>query len=466
MYGNKKFSLILIFILVFCSLTVFIIPNVLGYTGTITYSNNIITVVGGTNSAPIMFSDIYAADIANGWGKVALQGTAQYQLNCKIVIGNGATLTFFNDTLKEIYLIYVPSTSFENYFEVTNNATLTFGKLIGYRETSLGCAIFKTSTPNNSSILIRNTGSNSKTYLYGCQFSSESSAESSIWNQVGGFICIYNSIFYNINVRGGSGSWDLYRLTLNSYYYPMNCMENGVFEDIYIYGANNGVYTQANQQLVLKNCIIKDCSNANILCYQLTTPKYFINCVMDNWSFNWGTGNTAVIYRQNTFDLIVMNGNLSDFINNANVSLTQNNVKLGSWLTNSSGQIPEQILNYGWYNQTYGNTMQGAYNITLTINANNYGNYTSIFYPYSPISWTISLNSEIPITATDNVVLNGYTYYGNYGLFHTGTYILPTSSPIPEETSTPEFMDGLIIGIIVAIAISLLFVILWSSKKR
>lgn len=68
--------------------------------------------------------------------------------------------------------------------------------------------------------------------------------------------------------------------------------------------------------------------------------------------------------------------------------------------------------------------------------------------------------------ATVNQVLDGYSFYGSNSTLQIGNYILPIPIPTMEETVTPEFGDGLVIGIIIAVAIGLLLaVVFWSKKK-
>lgn len=115
--------------------------------------------------------------------------------------------------------------------------------------------------------------------------------------------------------------------------------------------------------------------------------------------------------------------------------------------------------NFGWLSWNYTNSLGSSTNNPFTYQV---VNKTDIWCIFSEIG-----TQEPPFNfqgnATVNDVFNGYSFYSSNSTLRVGIYISPTNSPIPETT---DFSDGLIIGIIVAIAIGLLLgIALWSTKK-
>ncbi len=96
----------------------------------ITYDavNKIITVTGYTEASPCTFEDVYLADVAGGWGVVSKQGDKQYSLNCRLVIGDGSTATWFA-TVKEQITFYTQGASF-NIIQTKANSNFRSGVLI------------------------------------------------------------------------------------------------------------------------------------------------------------------------------------------------------------------------------------------------------------------------------------------------------------------------------------------------
>jgi hypothetical protein len=103
---------------------------------------NILTVTGGTSGSPRNFADMYAEDVANGWGVVHQLNAYQYQIDCRVVIGDGSTSTYFQDKNKQITLQGL-SYNWTYYWNIQNNATCILGQLDDEtnKATSKGCQI-------------------------------------------------------------------------------------------------------------------------------------------------------------------------------------------------------------------------------------------------------------------------------------------------------------------------------------
>ncbi len=145
----------------------------------------------------------------------------------------------------------------------------------------------------------------------------------------------------------------------------------------------------------------------------VTSPitQYLINVESDKWNFYWGTGYNNV-YRQYTYDVTVIDGN-GFAIPNANVTLKDNTGRgVFSLLTNSTGQIPSEIVSRGVYNVTGGDTMYDFGPFTLTATASGYSNYNSqVTFTRPAISQiTLQQNGTVPIQNSTPFVVSRFTF--------------------------------------------------------
>ena len=97
------------------------------------------------------------------------QGTNQYAFDCKIVVGDGSTATYFTDLDKQItWNEGSLSANYQFFLEVKANAYATFGKLVdaSTKKVSQSVQIFIAETSHNGRIGAFIVGA--YTYFYGC----------------------------------------------------------------------------------------------------------------------------------------------------------------------------------------------------------------------------------------------------------------------------------------------------------
>lgn len=379
--------------------------------GTITYSagTDTITVIGANSSHPAEFLDLYNADVAGGWGgQVVLQGVNQFQIDCRLVLGNGSAATYFTDTGKQVtWLASAVSGNYQRLITITSGAVLTLGVLNSAvnKGTSKGVSIQSYDT--NYCVMIDASGSTSVVNLYSCSFAKVSDNDGYLGGTAtGASITAYNCLFSRVILWSQNVPvWNVY----NGY-----CALQGLDSST---GTFNGFTVQSStyaftysgsyisSDLTVTNAVTRNCTKT----FDLSgVGAYDINMVdpdFDAWAFTWSGTNTATVNRQYSFNLFVLNGALTDFVEDANVTLSHDGAVVGSWLTNSTGQVDTQILTYGFYNQTGGDTMYGGTAWTLTITHPDWETYTSAFYPYSKIEWSISMQDTT--TTNNNMLLAG-----------------------------------------------------------
>jgi hypothetical protein len=168
----------------------------------------------------------------------------------------------------------------------------------------------------------------------------------------------------------------------------------------------------------------------------------------------------------------------------------------GSYVVNnqflfSSNWIIATSITNGWYTGFFGTPifLKGSNQYLLIFNTTGSSGVTmgyGFVFSDSWQSYSWGNSTFIMFSGTNANILSSPTLYLNRDLmFYMGLsnhwndgnftgyisgfndgLISVTPSPIPEETTTQEFGDGLIIGIIIAIAISLLLAVaLWGKKK-
>lgn len=374
--------------------------------GTITYSagTDTITVIGANSSHPAEFLDLYNADVAGGWGQVTMLGSNQFYFDCRIMIGNAVNATYFADTKKMIQ--FAVGAVYNNYvFVVQPLGEVTLGTGDNVNKIGKdGCSFVHLATSGTYRFgSIAPPEDSSHVYLYGCTF----------WTLGVGLELradkIYNCELHNaVYIPNIYHSGEIYYTTSTTNYLGFQFYVNATVSNIYSFGNTNGIYfyAQSGSSFSIKNA--KLINNAKAVYFdQITAVKsfYMINADVDVWSLTFNNSPNATLYRQNEFDLYVLNGALTDFVEDANVTLTHDGVVFGSWLTNSTGQIDTQTLTYGFYNQTGGDTMYGGTAWTLTVTHPDWETYTSTFYPYSEIDWSISMQDTT--TSNNNMLLSG-----------------------------------------------------------
>lgn len=370
--------------------------------GTITYAagTDTITVIGANSSHPAEFLDLYNADVAGGWGQVTMLGSNQFKFECKIKIGNGSSagITYFTDIDKQIVVGDVFGGA-GRWMDLSSYAYVTFGQCSDTtnKYTSHGCSFIVPSLSSWGFLMLQNSYSNAYLYLYSCDFKTNSGSDCNIqyadryWNchfsyYIGVLAASYTSMSGCIMDTSGS----------------LNVVGDAAIDGVTI--TKPLIYLRFGGSCTVNRVVGRGATGWGLLTYAAGITVNLVNCVLDRWNINDGAA-SWIINRQYSFDLFVLNGALTDFVEDANVTLTHDGTIYGTWLTNSTGQISTQTLTYGFYNQTGGDTMYGGTPWTLTITHPDWQTYTSAFYPYSKIEWSISMQDTT--TENNNILLSG-----------------------------------------------------------
>jgi len=363
--------------------------------GSITYDSgsNTIKVVGFSESSPCTFEDIYQADVSNGWGVVSKQGDNQYYFSCTLQIGDGSTETWLIDTNKMIY------EDVGMFLYIKGNGHVRFGKVINSEKkiTSGGCFIY---TKNKNTYMIE-MAQNSYIELY----SSTLSARNRVFfdTSPNTHAKIWNCNFEHIDFSGNPAQMDIYRLYFVHSLYGLK----GIFtsaEDIRLADVDYPTkWFNQHEPVTMKN-IVTDKEERYSFSLTSCTANFYI--IDTDWKWTgYFSDASAKVYRQYTFNLKVVDEN-GNPIDGAKVKVydKSGNLVLEN-TTDTSGQIPEQIVTRGYYDQAHGSTLVDFSPHTLVIEKEGYETYTMQFTPTEAIDWQVSLKkAEEQETAGEGII--------------------------------------------------------------
>lgn len=400
--GKQNSKLLSIVCIAFLTISIFAfyVPSVhaAGVTWAYNSTTNVATASGnGTTN----FAALVAADTAGGWGKFTADATGT-QISCaaKIVIGDGTNACDFADSDKQvIFTDACTTTSSSALIQVKAFSSCTLGLLLDEAKfiTYSGVDIISLETAATSRIILGDA--NSTVYLYSCGFESSTTAKCRII-LTGTSNRIWNCLLDRQVAIGDCLNLNVYNVVIAKTDYGI-FRSSGTFNTVIIEDATAAAFFAGNNKAFnVSGAVVKNNGTYWLAQVDSAVDNYLINCVSDTWSIGWHAA--GVLYRQYTFDLNVLNGEITEFVENANVTLTKNGTIVGSWLTNSSGMIPTQTLTYGYYNQANGDNLQeGTYPFVLTITHEDWQNYTSRFYITEKMHLTVSMQDTIPESTPD-----------------------------------------------------------------
>ena len=343
--------------------------------------NLIVTITGSTAT----FAGWYSADVAGGWGTIGRTSTSQYYLvpaKLEIVyFGDGSTTTVFSDSRVQVDVVGVVS------WTVKNNATLQLGRLIDLSKKEVDRTV---QIINNYQIYAQ---SGSTLYLYGVsvRFGQViAQGANRIWG------CQFDTVTLSPK------NTDMYNCILGTTYFKGSEYEVSGTTDLTNGFAAYLLSITQNYNFSISNVNFKGSSGivSTFNSYTWTGQANLINVISDTWAISWlGISDKGKVWRKYTFSLTVTYPN-GTAIPNASVTLTysgQGGGTVGSWLTNSTGQISTKTLTMGFYNQTGGNTIYdyNPYKLEIT---SSYGNYTKEWTLNEKTSWEIAVTVSNPAT--------------------------------------------------------------------
>ena len=399
-----------LFFLVFLlsALSLGFIPLVKASPG-ISYSSGVITVVGETGAGDswvnaYSFWDLWNASFVNGWlvaNKTDSSENVQFDFGCRIQIGDGSTATYFWDMNVQVtFNSTAISGNSQRLIDVRNNGHFRLGQLddASNKLTSQGCQIIALDSGYTYPRLITaELAITDDVQLYSSSFISTSPIGNRlpIISKLHGNPPIYNC--YLDGVYFSTTSIDGSRITVTRVNRPLSRV-TGTFDDLYMQKPSTDyIYFYGSEVSTLTNIKGRESGYKGFYILSLTVDETLINADLDLWTFSWSGTSTGKVIRQYEFDLTVTFPNGS-IIENANVTLSyygQDGGTIGSWLTDSNGQIPQQTLTMGFYNQTGGDTIYdyNPYHLEIT-NTTGYQDYSGNFTLSEKTSWEISLQTE------------------------------------------------------------------------
>jgi hypothetical protein len=338
--------------------------------GTWSYNagTNAVTVTGGTSGAPCTFADWYAADVAGGWGKITRQGTDstcyQYACGCRLIIGDGATSTYFTDLRHQIIITNGALGGNDRYFiERKAASTLTLGILIDATTKTVanGVIIHNTDQSHLGTRIIYG-----EAYLYGCEFQATADEYTRV-ELTGG--ALYYCIFMRRVYLAYAGTLDVVGCLFSSQgtYMTRINTNNALIEGVTCLNTASIANVQYFTNFTFKNLVVKQITDVILLFAGINRSGYFINCTIPTWTFTFSSAGQT-IYRQYEFDLTTDT--------NAVVTLKDNTGTVVFTETPASGTITTQTVSRGFYNQANGNTLQDYGPHTLTISKQGKQTYT------------------------------------------------------------------------------------------
>lgn len=325
----------------------------------ITYNGatNIITVTGYTEGAPCTFLDIYNADVSGGWGVVSHQCVDQYCFDAKLCIGDGTTVTWFADTNKQVRFKHITSALSYKKVEIKNNAHFRSGELVSGKTSRAGCDFSLESGYEECYFMGQGSGSSADIKFYSTSFSQAFSAPG------GSGILVYyfeNPVLYNCFSAeyfrvSNCYNVDMFNLVAQGGKFCIS-RSTGNYEKLHLTGYKYPFYTSFAYVLNVKNAYVRNITDYLMYLTAVTVDCSLINIDSDIWTFYWSSLNTKKVYRKYELDLKVTDTEGNE-INTAAVKIWDLNDNLVvNVTTGSDGKIVTQTLNYGYYNQTGGNT--------------------------------------------------------------------------------------------------------------
>ena len=352
--------------------------------------SNTITVTGYTEGVPCTFLDVWNADQAGGWGVVAKQGTHQFELSCKIKVGDGVNASYLGDVdVQIVFVDGIVTAAGENLFELTANSFTTFGTLVSAADKTSKQGIDILNLESTSWVyLFRGAG---RLYLYSSSASSpDAEANFRLYNSVNRrYNCLfkvgvndyppnagtdYNLLFASASCGfAGSGDSDRIIVTDNTYV-------------VRTYGADN---------LTVSNLLAQGCTFIGRFSGAGTTT--LIDTTSNTWAFSWVAGvQTRIIYRQYTMNIQVVD-TIGTPISGATVTLKDKNGNVVfTEASAADGTIAEQTVSRGYYTQATGDIIQEYSPHMLTVEKTGYVTLSTTFPLESPVDWIMVLLKVAP----------------------------------------------------------------------
>jgi hypothetical protein len=315
-------------------------------------------------------------DLTQGqWGVIWKQGSTQFQLDCIFDIGVLATPTWFADVAKHVVLSSLAAGA--RTIDIKSDAHLRLGVLEGAPDkmVSNGCSIISEITGNHYLFF---TSAPDALALYGCNIANLGGADCRI-KTTGATSKIYHCVFTDMIINACT-NLDIYELYVSNSDYGIRG-SSGTFDSIIIDNCNRGFYCFGAYGMSASNSLIQNPVADDIRAWAITVDCDFTDVVC-GWVVSWGGASTAVVNREYTFNLRVVDSDGVGIQNVTVVMVDKNDGAVFSVNTDVNGDIVEQTILLGYYNQANGNVIQpaGSYSPhTVTISKAGYAPRTIVY---------------------------------------------------------------------------------------
>jgi len=370
---------------------------------TITYDSgtNTITVTGYTEATPCTFTDIYNADVANGWGVVSKQGKNQFLLQCRLYVGDGSTDTWMRTVEEQITFETNGCGSWKNVLYIKTNATFTSGILISEskRQGKHGSSITVRITDVGDINPIFKVSSSGIVYLYATHISCINS--STLWIRDFNSDCrIYQTVFTDCRSLASCNGVDVQNLLWvgNNY-----ALEQTYFSTdsayIWAFGGIVDVYTPPHEELgqpPITNFYAEILKTWSASADYIGGLRNFLGSLplpTPIWKGSPSLGCYIKWYAD--MDLKITDKDNNNIIG-ATITVKNKNGDIQfSTDTDANGDVSETVwvVKDEWSGSGSSNTRTDYNPFTLEIKKAGYQTYTQKFTLYKKIDWTIALNS-------------------------------------------------------------------------
>ena len=343
------------------------------------YSNEVWTELTQTQVISVNGSGSFDYTLVQGqWGVVSKQGNNQYYFTCRLQIGDGSTETWLADENKAISF-----TGDKGYIYVFKYGHLRLGHIVNEekRTTRNGCYLYNNASEYYYLILCNDGG---VIEIYSSLLKAKKGASLTLY---GSGHKIWNSVISSYIT--GQSHIDMYRTTIQSVTHGVRFIPTYA-NDIIISNAWYAIdlYSISGDKTVKNLKLIDEITSFRT--YNFNGNLHAINTIC-KWTFSWGWNSNGKIYRQYTYNLKVVDEE-GNPISGAKVSVYNRSGYLEfEDITDANGQIPEQIVTRGYYDQAHGKTLVDFSPHTLVIEKEGYETYTMQFTPTKAIDWQISL---------------------------------------------------------------------------
>lgn len=304
------------------------------------------------------------------WGVIWNKGNGQYQTDSYVSFGNGSTSTYFLTTEQQIVFYIIGP-----YWAVTANAVFVSGTVVNASTKTSKRGSSFISYINASQNLIVNSGGT--IYFYSSMFDSKLGTSTIInanrvWNSIANG---YSYFQFN------SAPPDLYNFSIQGNYSAGFRVESAITIDgMHVTGSGGALFFWDGYggPFIARNCVMTDNGAKPIVVYYIHSPMYLIDCFFDYWGITETYPCLADIYRQQSFNLHVVDTNGSNLVGATVTLKDKNNTTVFSTNTGADGKIAEQIITVTQYDHTNSWAAINYGPFTLTITNTGYQDYQDV----------------------------------------------------------------------------------------